>query len=962
ASGNFVLNCSEADWVLNVSINGYKSYVSKKVKIASGQKYDFGSITLEKNPLTLSGTVRNIAGKGILAANVKVYKDEVLIDEIASTPENGAFSFSLASGNYILKCEKTGFGFYSAAISLIASTQHNISLKPGASLVMGSIYGKSWSGDKYVYAPITNAAVMFIGTVAKDTVTVYTDAVYGDYKVSLPGDQTYTVTSKASGFVNSSSVRTITTVAKENFTFSDTLQSLAMISGTVVSDDGSSASGVKISLVKVSQNLTSGFAISAPNGHFEIKGLDDGKYAVKVGKVGYVVKDIDHDTVNISEGRPDYGSIKVTVEPGSKSVVVFLDISQNASLKFREPFLKDIKIGDTLSGVGDGEYMISVDADEDSVIDLTEYHFTVADTETIHTENVSLPVSHLSADTLVPNLGKVKINLKSRVPCDSVELYFKNSEGVTYTCEKNKEAKTEYQFEIVPPKDGSLMHYYFKVYINSDVYGSDKEVYETFIAPDKTILSYIEIYPVSNDTITFPASYQATFSFRGYYSSSYIQDTTIDASAISWKIDNPQGCKLLQATGLNVSVKTGKDSTTAPVILTAIVDTLKTRLKTGVSSSIPVVFNVSGAILNSISITRTDAATPNPITASATDKAEFTAKGKDRNGNEISILPKWSVSPQTAGKINQYGVFYPNENFVGNVRVFAENGSLSGEYDNNGKGLSVQYMIRHSGKKETVSNGRGCSITFPANIVQANEYGILDLTTEPIKNKIMFGRGNETVIDSVLVDIEEMNDVKFDLGSDSMRLSMAIPQHLQGSARSGARKMNIAFWNEDSLKWSVLDSKISDDKKTIETGLTHFSKYAIISQEGSSSYLDVKPNPFSPFVRQADPSKADRRGTCIKFQIESPKNSLSEILLRIYNMTGDIVWSLSIQNAEPRPYAVWWDGRTSSRENTLSSPSNEIVLPQGKKMCRNGRYFVVLTAKENNGKQKQMKKQIIMMK
>lgn len=174
--------------------------------------------------------------------------------------------------------------------------------------------------------------------------------------------------------------------------------------------------------------------------------------------------------------------------------------------------------------------------------------------------------------------------------------------------------------------------------------------------------------------------------------------------------------------------------------------------------------------------------------------------------------------------------------------------------------------------------------------------------------------------------------------------------------------MYIACWDEDSLKWDIQEnSVISDDGKAIHAGLTHFSRYAIVSEQVNSSFLKVSPNPFSPFVRPKQPENTNY-GTCIEFQIESSSPRLHEILLRIYNITGDIVWSLSIQNAETVPYAVWWDGRTNSRENTLIKPGNEIVLPQGKKMCRNGRYFIVLTAKDTNGKQRQMMKQIVLMK
>lgn len=963
-SGNFVLNCSEADWLLNISINGYKTFSSPKIKLISGQNYNYGTVKLENNPFTLSGTVKNPDGQGILGASVKLFKGEILVDEIASTPQSGMFSFSLASGNYTLKAQKAGFSFYTSTIDIITSMQHNITMTPGASLVKGSVYGKSWSGEKFVYAPITNANVEFINISTNDTFTVNTDAVYGDYKISLPGDEKFLAVSHAQGFVNNSRPCTLSTKSKTNISFIDTLHMMAMIGGTVVNkESGSPAGNTKVTLLKIPDNQTVASGLSALNGYFEINGVPDGVFVLRAGKDGYVLDSLEFDTVKVDEGRPDRESISVFIKPGDKSIVAFLDNNEKlkAFIKIREPFVKEVPIGDTLRNAGSGRYLVSVDAETDSIVDLAEHIFTIEDSETVHREVISLPVVHNRKDTLVPQNGDVKIVLRSGSECDSAEIYYKNSDGVTYRSAKIKESKKEYLFSITPPKDGSLMHYYFKVYMGSDVYGHEKEVYKTYIAPDRSMLTHIEIQPVSNDTLTLPSSYQAKFSFRGYYSSSFIMDSTIKGEDIIWKMANAQGCRLAEEKGLDIVVKTGKNRTTEPVILTAAIDTSKIRIK-GNLNSVSVPFKVSGSELKHIYVKRIDAGSPNPLIASSSEKAEFMAEGEDMNGNRISIFPKWSVKPPSAGEICSQGIFYPDENFAGNVRIFAQNENIIGEYNNDGKGLIVQYMIRYSMKEQTVSNGRECSITFPVHSVKNNEYGILSISTESMKNRVRQGIGNFKVIDSVVVDIEEMNGIRFSSGSDSVRLYMNIPEHLQRSARSGGRKMYIACWDEDSLKWDIQkNSVISDDGKTIHAGLTHFSRYAIVSEQVNSSFLKVSPNPFSPFVRPKQPENTNY-GTCIEFQIESSSPRLHEILLRIYNITGDIVWSLSIQNAETVPYAVWWDGRTNSRENTLIKPGNVIVLPQGKKMCRNGRYFIVLTAKDTNGKQRQMMKQIVLMK
>ena len=90
------------------------------------------------------------------------------------------------------------------------------------------------------------------------------------------------------------------------------------------------------------------------------------------------------------------------------------------------------------------------------------------------------------------------------------------------------------------------------------------------------------------------------------------------------------------------------------------------------------------------------------------------------------------------------------------------------------------------------------------------------------------------------------------------------------------------------------------------------------------------------------------------------KEARVETRLKIYTATGEMVWNMLIQNADNLPYYVWWDGRTSSKE-LQPNGADHIVVVKGNKMCRNGRYFAVLTAKIGGKEQKKMK-QIILMK
>jgi hypothetical protein len=131
-------------------------------------------------------------------------------------------------------------------------------------------------GEKEVIAPVTGAAIRFIETGSSDTFSVISDATYGDFKISLPGDKEYQVISSAAAFA-SGKPRKIKTMIKATQTFKDTLRSLGMLSGTVVSD-GSVISGATISLVSAASGEVIATGKSSLQGYFEIRRIPDGDF------------------------------------------------------------------------------------------------------------------------------------------------------------------------------------------------------------------------------------------------------------------------------------------------------------------------------------------------------------------------------------------------------------------------------------------------------------------------------------------------------------------------------------------------------------------------------------------------------------------------------------------------------------------------------------------------------------
>ncbi|HEX3020623.1 MAG TPA: carboxypeptidase-like regulatory domain-containing protein [Chitinispirillaceae bacterium] len=964
ALGNYVFKCYGADWFINVQKTGYKTVLPEKVTVKSGENVKLNTITMSKNPVTLSGIVKNASGNPLLGVKVKLLFDGMQIDEIPATSENGDFSFYVQPGVYNIAASKTGFTSFQNTVDVVSSKSISITLNSGASLVSGYIYGKKWVGDRQIYVPVAGACVRFMDIATRDTFTCYTDATYGDYRIGLQGSRQYIMQSSATGYAIKDKPCTLSTQSKATLTYNDTISSLAMIAGKIYC---SSPSNVLINLVKRFSTAIAATSKSLNNGAFEIRNIADGVYSINVGKDGFVLDSIaGPDTLVVSGGKVMPAQISIYLKPGSKKIKWKITPADFfGSVKLLTPLQKTISTNDSLMNAGPGYYLVNVDAKNDSFIDLASHQFYVGDDAVEYIDTVSMNVIHSRKDTIIPVNGNVVLQLHSSVFLDSATIFYKDAMSSSYKYSSVNKKDTNYLFGIQPPRDGSTMQYYFKAWRKDDVYGYQKEVYKAFIAPDTTVLTKIQIEPLDADTLVLPSSYSMKFNFNCYYSSTYLPFNNLSGQDISWSLTDPQGCAIDSKTGTSVTVTTGNTRTFAvPVTLTATVDTY--RIKVIGSNSVSVVFRISGSKLESLQVVRVDGGNSNPVTTSGFDKAEFKVFGKDKSGTALDVVPKWSVLPENAGVISSSGVFKPAKNFCGTVRVFAEVSDLRSEYYSEGSkspGIQVLHMITHKNSADTASNSRGCTVVFPASVVTNNEVGLLSIETRLLENKIRRGTGLMKTIDSTAFSITEKEGVIFsNTTNDSINLILNIPENLRKEVRSGAREIAIAYWNEDSLQWEpLLNSKVASDGKMICAALSHFSEYSIVIGPARGGYLNIAPNPFSPYVWPRAISPEDKRfGSCISFKVETDRPPLKDVKLRIYTITGEPIWSMHIQNANQFPYQLWWDGRTASKELVWTKPGN-IIVEKGEKMCRNGRYFVVLSAKDTNNKEQRFMKQIVLM-
>lgn len=1023
--GNFILSCYEADWTIIAKKTGYETSLAKEISVTYGENYNFGDpIILEKFAYTLSGIVKNNSGEALLGVNVKLLLGGTVIGSVPSTPQNGTFSFSVEPGTYTLTAEKVGFTTYSSSLDILNSTQLNISLASGAALISGEVYGRSWDNNYVaIHAPITNATILIIDTTVTppDTLTGTSGSVYGDFAISVEGGKTYVMYEQANGYVKDTSALSIITEPGKTVAVTDTLKSLATIKGSVIigSRKFADLSGISISLVDTTTKNIVATSESDALGSFEIRNVPDSDpgsvFQIVAGRNGLVVDSIflidilgtsqNENMVLVNDGKAQVistgniiTSISIKMKSGTKALQWVLKSGTvnitDALVKVQSPLVKNVTPSQGISGVGTGSYIMSIDAGSDSIIDCSYHTYTISvGSDSVNVDTVLMPLLFKAPLSLTPVNGLATFSLTIvDTSIDSAYIFYKDINAQTYdSLPKTKGfANDTLVFQVSPPKDGSYLEYYFKCYLNNDIYGYEQENYRTFINADSTTHTKIAVTPFAEDTLLLPADEKITFLFSGYYGSNYSPSKVITASNVSWKLIVPLECEIVSpvpATDVVIQTASQGTGTAAAVLQAVFIPSQGCVLKPGAKDTVRVPFRVSSSKLDSVQIVRVDAGEKEYLTTSGVDKAEFIARGIDKAGNAVTITSVWdSISPNI-GTISN-GIFTPARNFVGRARIGASIGKMKSEYyDASAEkyGISVHYLI--SSIRDTAYSDLGCQIIIPDSLgFKPGKRKELSLEIPNLNNDIftssthdsLFGQPMRVKFDVIgkIFDIEDIDSaVLFDtdsLNTDSIVIRLDIPEEYRDDAQGG--KVYMALWDKENAEWDpIKNSTMTQDGIGMSIRTTHFSRYTLVFNSSGTGLekFKIKPNPFSPYVRPTNEYGIDApNGTCIEIRaISESDGKLETIDLEIYNVVGDRVWSIIMKNAlSSNLYRIWWDGKTTDkkemvRETNMSQSVGYTTvsrIPTGR-MCRNGRYFLVVRVKDSK-KQKQYMKQIVLFK
>ncbi len=1005
--GNFIMNCYQADWNIWVSKTGYIGTTPRDTAVIYGQNSNFGELILKRNRYVISGAVQNSSGTPLIGANVKLLRNTVLIDQIPSTSQEGTFSFSVEPGTYTITAEKTGFVTYRKKIDVVGSEQMTISMPAGAALIKGNVIGQTWGTSGKVYAPITNASVVLIDTAVNppESIQAVSDPVYGDFALSAPGQRRFIVEYEAAGFLSLQRESVLLTEPGKTQIISDTLIGLARVGGKVkISSSSQNLPDVTVAFTDI-QNGKTVTSQSDGDGSFEISSLPDGIYKIGAGKEGFHADSvvmisepgemIRIDTVHIQNGRAVFENqdgtvvlrdLTVYVSPGEKTIKWHLvdgrDNPISASVKLQSPLRKNVRSDSQLDEMGPGSYFMSIDADEDSIIDLAAHHFQISEDNgaTVFTDSVSMVLTHSSAESLSVEDGQVVLSLFSTgSQLEDVYLYYKdhteqNFDSIPGDSLLPRDEGFVYLFAFRPAKNGSIMQYYFRAKKGDDIYGYEQETFRTYIKPDTATLSRIVVKPgAGEDTLLISSHSEVAFTLQGYYGSQYIPDETMDGSAVTWKVQSGTDCRLTALSGLQTVLETGAKAS-GIVHLTATIDTTKQRLEESVSSEIDIPIRITGQKLDSIAVRRVDSENTF-ISRAQSARAEFTVRGFDKNKNSVAISARWSVWPPNAGTVKN-GVFVPDSRFAGRAQVIANVNNISGVYNQqsnskaNYSGLLVRYAIPVL--KDSVTNGQGCKIVFPDSVIAPGQKGEVQIEIPSLSSRVERNTGEYNMIGEAY-DIDEINGVRLNPGTDSITLALTIPEGYRKDARDGNGEFVIGRWNPDSLRWDIFAAaRVSDDGSKVSVKTSHFSRYAVLHKvDELKGVLNIRPNPFSPYIRPSAEygmqyGSEVPGGVCFELTPVAQVEPLT-VKVDIYGITGAHILSSQLPNPErEKTYHIWWDGKTVNRDQvsmeTVPGQTYNRLQLKGKEMCRNGRYFVVVTIEDGAGNEKQYMKPVVLFK
>ncbi|ERP38760.1 carboxypeptidase-like regulatory domain-containing protein [Chitinivibrio alkaliphilus] len=693
-----------------------------------------------------------------------------------------------------------------------------------------------------------------------------------------------------------------------------------------------------------------------------------------------------------------------------------LDVGETGRFRFHSPFSKTRRSGDTLTQIGPDSYSYSLTTTIDTIIDCTHGEFTITPEDALTEDTIrltqALPFTHTSQDTMeVDSEGAISLSLNNRGyehhTVDSVYLWYR-AEGRSSFSQKQQipEENARTTFRLTPPQSGVALEYYFQVFTSEGtIFGHPQQYYTSFIEANPSVVSRFETRP-SLDDHRIPQGYEVRFDVVGFYGDNFtrlsLNDFSTENVSISSRNDRFRIRRGRDAYG-NRIITMSPRSAGADTLEIAFREGMGLTLGPDVADTMTIPLEVLDVAVDSLDVRPASRIRNNRIENSG--QTQFICHAYTPEGESVRITPNWEVSPDSAGTIDVSGIFTPARNFSGPVHISAAlTGDKVATYTHDDQPLLVRHSVRP--QKQTITDFRNVFVDIPAQSLRSGDNSRLTISHFTSGNKIKTDIPERGVSRASGVytlrrsgDRFNRDSVETDDGTyipeEEVYLRVRVPEKYRSKIDEDGENISLAVWDEDSLGWAHpwRDNADGNDNISyhfVSEGIEYSPhtqeltvpvgkilnrvdtlRFAVAyeNQESISASVDVLPNPFSPFVPNGnrDLMGAHRQieGTSITVHpMNSSTRSSITVTMEIFSVLGDKVWEAEYHGVSPGdPLRVIWDGRTRINKRESLNPQNEeqTLYLRGDSLCRNGRYFLVVTM-DDGSEIKRYRQEIILFK
>lgn len=346
ATGSYLLSLPAGTHILTVTKSNYVTPMADTIVVNTGQNLSGINFVLAPNASTITGSVSSL---GLTLANATITATKGTQTLTTTTDANGAFSFSVQSGTYVLVASKSGFissakdSFYVGVGQI--SANHNYTLVENKATISGVVSSGTQvlSGAAITVKQIQDASVAFSTT----------SNIYGEFSVGVPAGASYNVTVAATGY------STVTSSAENLAVKSTKVVNVslnpvpAIISGKITDSKLTAVPKVQIFIYNNTTGVLSDSTTSNLSGEYSIGSLT-GTVKLKTKYPGYTQ---DSTIVTVTLGQTLTG-VNFTVNPNYAILSGVVTDNNGAKVSGAVVTLESSSSGGTANTGTDGSYTI----------------------------------------------------------------------------------------------------------------------------------------------------------------------------------------------------------------------------------------------------------------------------------------------------------------------------------------------------------------------------------------------------------------------------------------------------------------------------------------------------------------------------------------------------------------------------------------------------------------------------